>query len=125
MTKRGTKNNACGKALGVSYLVVPSEEACDGFGCKYCEKIYALHHPNLILSSEYLLRVGWRNFFSSCAVVSVFQFWREIDFGVTFVLRVQYSCGIVLVFWFRREIVFGVTTTSRGFGQNVGLPTVV
>ncbi len=36
---------------------------------------------------------------SSCAViVSVFWFWREIGFGVTYVLRVQYSCGVVLVF---------------------------
>jgi hypothetical protein len=26
----------------------------------------------------------------------------------TFALRVQYSCGVVLVFWFWREIVFGV-----------------
>ncbi len=48
--------------------------------------------------------------FSSCAVVvSVFWFWREIGFGVTYVLRVQYSCGVVLVFWFLRGIVFGVT----------------
>jgi hypothetical protein len=30
------------------------------------------------------LRVGWRNFFSSCAVVSVFWFWWEIGFGVTY-----------------------------------------
>jgi hypothetical protein len=41
--------------------------------------------------------------------VSVFRFWREIDFGITYVLRVQYSCGVVLVFWFWQEIVFGVT----------------
>ncbi len=27
----------------------------------------------------------------------------------TYVSRVQYSCGVVLVFWFWREIVFGVT----------------
>jgi hypothetical protein len=26
----------------------------------------------------------------------------------TYVLRVQYSCGVVLVFWFWREMVFGV-----------------
>jgi hypothetical protein len=62
----------------------------------------------------HLLRVGWRNFFSSCAVVvSVFQFWQEIGFGVTYVLGVQYSCGIVLVFWFWREIDFGVTYVLR------------
>ncbi len=55
--------------------------------------------------------MGWRNLFSSCAVcciVSVFWFWREIGFDVTYVLRVQYSCDVVLVFWFWREIVFGV-----------------
>jgi hypothetical protein len=52
--------------------------------------------------------MGWRNFFSSCAVVSFIQFWQEIGFGVTYVLRVQYSCGVVLVFWFWREIFFGV-----------------
>ncbi len=39
--------------------------------------------------------------------MSVFWFWREIDFGVTYVLRVQYSCGVVLVFWFWQEIVVG------------------
>ncbi len=53
--------------------------------------------------------MGWRNFFSSCAVVSVFWLWREIVFVVTFVLRVQYSCGVVMVLWLRQEIVFGDT----------------
>ncbi len=28
---------------------------------------------------------------------------------LTYVSRVQYSCGVVLVFWFWREIVFGIT----------------
>ncbi len=28
---------------------------------------------------------------------------------LTYVSREQYSCGIVLVFWFWREMVFGVT----------------
>ncbi len=28
----------------------------------------------------------------------VFWFWREIVFGVTYVLSVQYSCGVVSVF---------------------------
>jgi hypothetical protein len=46
-------------------------------------------------------------FFQLCCCVSVFWFWREIGFGVTYVLRVQYSCGVVIVFWFWREIVFG------------------
>jgi hypothetical protein len=47
-------------------------------------------------------------FFRLCCCVSVFLFWREIGFGVTYVLRVQYSCGIGLVFWFWWEIVFVV-----------------
>ncbi len=45
-------------------------------------------------------------FFQLCCCGSVFWFWREIGFGVTYILRVQYSCGVVLVFWFWREIVF-------------------
>ncbi len=57
----------------------------------------------------HLLLMGWRNFFSSCAVMSIFWFWQEIVFGITFLLRVQYSCGIMCVFWFWREIVFAVT----------------
>ncbi len=46
-------------------------------------------------------------FFQLCCCVSFFWFWREICFGVTYILRVQYSCGVVIVFWFWREIVFG------------------
>ncbi len=46
-------------------------------------------------------------FFQLCCCVSVFWFWREIGFGVTYALRIQYSCGAVLVFWFWWEIVFG------------------
>jgi hypothetical protein len=46
-------------------------------------------------------------FFQLCGCVSVFWFWREIGFGVTYILREQYSCGVVLVFWFWQEIVSG------------------
>ncbi len=54
--------------------------------------------------------MGWGNFFSSCAVVSVFGSGeKQVLVLHTQVLRVQYSCGIVVVFWFWREIVFGVT----------------
>ncbi len=60
------------------------------------------------------LRVGWRNFFSSCAVVSVFGSGGEQVLVLhTYVFRVQYSCGVVLVLWFWREIVFGVTYVFR------------
>ncbi len=56
------------------------------------------------------LSVGWRNFFSSCAVVSVFgSGGKQVLVLHTYILRVQYSCGVVLVFQFWREIVFGVT----------------
>jgi hypothetical protein len=78
-----------------------------------------------------MLCVGWRKLFSSCAVVSVFGsggkkvlvvhttmyleyhtvmvlcsffwFWWEINFGVTYVLSVQYSCAVVSVFLLWRE----------------------
>jgi hypothetical protein len=42
-----------------------------------------------------------------------FWFWREkgFDLHTHVLLRVQYSCGGVLVIWFWREIVFGVTHT--------------
>jgi hypothetical protein len=59
----------------------------------------------------HLLRVGWRNLFSSCAVCCVsFWFWRKKGFGSNMhvLLRVQYSCGGALVFCLQWEIVFGV-----------------
>ncbi len=53
-----------------------------------------LHIPLLALSDRqtelqteeqiHSLHVGWRNFISSCAVVSVFWLWREIVLGVTY-----------------------------------------
>ena len=59
----------------------------------------------LVLHTTYVLRVPY-----SCGVVSVFWFWREIDFGVTYVLSVQYSCAVVSVFLLRQEIVFKMRT---------------
>ncbi len=51
-----------------------------------------------IISPKHSLRVGWRNLFSSCAVVSCQflvlagnRFW----FTYSHVLRVQYSCGVI------------------------------
>ena len=35
----------------------------------------------------------------NCGDVLVFWFWREIGFGVTYVLSVQYSCAVVSVFF--------------------------
>ncbi len=46
---------------------------------------------------KHLLRVGWRNFFSSCAVVSVFWFWWEIGFAFTYLCTkntIQLSCCV-------------------------------
>ncbi len=40
-----------------------------------------------------LLRVQY-----SCVVVLVFWLWREIVFGVMYILSVQYSCAVVSVF---------------------------
>jgi hypothetical protein len=36
-------------------------------------------------------------------VVLVFWFWREMVFGVTYVLSVQYSCAVVSIFLLWRE----------------------
>ncbi len=56
--------------------------------------------------------MGWRNLFSSCAVLCCvsYWFWREKGFGLNthVLLRVQYSCGGVLVFWLQWEKVHGV-----------------
>ncbi len=69
----------------------------------------------------HLLRVGWRNVFSSCAVVSFFLLWREIVLGVTYLPYKLWCCVIFLVvagncfglhrsvFWLWWEIVLGVT----------------
>jgi hypothetical protein len=49
--------------------------------------LLALTHPQTELQTKewiHSLRVGWRNFLSSCAVVSVFWFWQEIGFGFTY-----------------------------------------
>jgi hypothetical protein len=50
--------------------------------------LLALTHGQMELRMEeqiHSLCVGWRTFFSSCAVVLVFGFWWEIGFGVTYV----------------------------------------
>ncbi len=74
-----------------------------------------------MISHIHLLRMGWRNFFSSCAVVSVFCFWQEIVLGVTYLPYQLCCCVFFLVavensfglhrsdFWLWREIVLGVT----------------
>ena len=59
-----------------------------------------------------LLRVGWRNLFSSCAVVSFFvlagnRFWFYIL--LMYLEYNTYNCGVVFVFWFWQEIVINVT----------------
>ena len=56
--------------------------------------------------------MGWRNFFPVvllCQFLVLAGNRFSIYILCTYVLRVQYSCGVVLVFWFWREIVFGVT----------------
>ncbi len=85
----------------------------------------SLHIPLLALTDTqtiwltekqiHLLCMGWRNFFPVLllVVVSVFWFWREIGFGVSYILRLQYSCGNVLVFLLLRKIVFGGTYVLR------------
>ncbi len=63
-------------------------------------------------SQIHWLRVGWRNLFSSCAILSVFCFGMKqvLVLHTPYVLRVPYSCGVVYwFFWFWQEIVFVVT----------------
>ncbi len=55
---------------------------------------------------------GLEELFCSCAVVSVFGSGGKyvlVLHTTSYELRVQYSCGVVSVLWFWREIVFGVT----------------
>ena len=61
-----------------------------------------------------LLCVGWRNLFSSCAVVSVFCSGGKKVFALhtPYLLRVPYSCGVVYFFLIWREIVFGAYVVS-------------
>ncbi len=68
-----------------------------------CDCTYGMYGMDRVLHS---LRVGWRNFFSSCAVVSVFWFWWEIVLGVTYL---PYQLCRCVFFWLRREIVLGCT----------------
>jgi hypothetical protein len=97
------KNNHLSVCLSVCVNRFPG-----GFSRRNFHNVITFQHRE-----QRKLRMGWRNFFSSCAITSVFWFWQEIDFGVTYVLRVQYSCGVVYFFWFRREIIFGVTYILR------------
>ncbi len=42
----------------------------------------------------------------------VFWFWGETVFGITYVLRVQYSCVGLSVFWLWQEIVLKMRTPA-------------
>ncbi len=57
------------------------------------------------------LCVGWRNLFSSCAIVSVFCSGRKLVLVVHTTMYLEYHTVVVLcqLFWFWRDIVFGVT----------------
>jgi hypothetical protein len=85
------------------------------------------------------LRVGWRNFFSSCAIVSVFCvagnsfgcylpiipvvplcLVAQVSFLVVagenfrcYLLTNHTSCAVVSIFSFRPEIVFGCTVSKK------------
>ncbi len=45
----------------------------------------------------------------------VFWFWREIVFGVMYVLSVQYTCAVVSVVWLWREIVLKMRTPLNSY----------
>ncbi len=90
--------------------------------------------------NKHSLHVGWRNFFSSCAIVSVFFFVAgnsfrcylptipvvplclvaQVIFLVVaekcfrcYLLTNHTSCAVVSVFWCWREIVFGCTVSMK------------
>ncbi len=64
--------------------------------------------------SIFCLKGGWVKQTGICtsvvALCYLFWFWQEIVFGVTYVLRVQYSCAVVSVFCLWREIVLKMQT---------------
>ncbi len=64
--------------------------------------------------TRYAWAVGWRNLFSSCAVVSVFWLWRK-QFQV--ILTYHTSCAVVSFFLLWREIVFGCTGRFFCYGK--------
>jgi hypothetical protein len=60
----------------------------------------------VVLLCQFLVLVGNRFWFYilmyleyNTVVVLFFWFWREIVFGVTYVLSVQHRCAVVAVFW--------------------------
>ncbi len=68
------------KSLLVSFLFFFTQE-------QYEQLMRQLHEcvsVQMTAGRIHSLRVGWRKFFSSCAAVSVFWFWREIGFSVTY-----------------------------------------
>jgi hypothetical protein len=72
----------------------------------------SLYREKIAFATFHLLRVGWRNFFPvvllcQFLVLAGNRCWFYLL--CAYILRVQYSCGVVLVFWFWREIDFGVT----------------
>jgi hypothetical protein len=75
----------------------------------------------VVLLCQYLVLVGNRFWFYILHIctqstiqlwccVNLFLIWREIVFGVTYILSVQYSCAVVSVFWLWSEIVFKMRT---------------
>jgi hypothetical protein len=56
---------------------------------------------------------GLEELFSSCAVVSVFWFWRGIVLGVTYL---PYQLCRCVFFWLRQEKVLGCTDQLFGCG---------
>ena len=64
--------------------------------------------PNILVKNKHSLRVGWRNFFSSCAVMSVFGSGGK-QFLVYILMYLKCHTVVVLCqfFWFWWEIVFG------------------
>ncbi len=93
------RKGVCGISGKHSFTLNPS---LDPYGQNHRQKddFVLVGLGNLRFLQVHSLHVGWRNLFSSCAVVSVFCSGRKqvLVLHSTYVLRLPYSCGVVLVF---------------------------
>ncbi len=100
------KNFLCKQKIvnNCSILSMHAERQITNLSVKHSSTLYPTLSPYRQMESKteeqiHLLRLGWRNFFSSCAVVSVLgSGGKQVLVLHTYVLRVRYSCGVVLVF---------------------------
>jgi hypothetical protein len=62
----------------------------------FCSRYRVQTRKFVFMDKIHLLRVGWRNFFSSCAVVSVFWFLEGNRFWCYLLTYLEYNTVVVL-----------------------------